>query len=66
MSACPACGDPYEYRATPEADRTTIRIDELCSADPDTRWTRICPTLEDDGDGAVLAVYHHHFGADDG
>ena len=68
---CPVCDEPFEYRQVETPDGETggvgvpIDIDELCGADPETRWNRICPRAipAEDGSGTPirLEVYRHHW-----
>ena len=69
---CPVCGEPVEYREVVPADGAsgeagaTIDVDELCAADAEVRWNRICPraAVVEDDDGADrpgLELYRHHW-----
>lgn len=76
---CPVCGDyaehvrmerPGDPAAHPEANpgpQASIEVDELCTAEPDDQWDRIChkAAVERSATGGmmspVLEVYYHFF-----
>ena len=70
VEECPVCEEPAEYREVVPADGdgkrvgVSIEVDDLCDADSETRWNRICPVpaSAEDGSGVRLEVYRHHWG----